>query len=1158
MDPSFVHLRVYSEYSLLESAARIEPLVKRAKGMGMTALALTDKSVMYGAIPFYQACRREGIKPVLGLEISVTNAPSLVRVPTREEAIFQLVLLAETLEGYRNLMRLASAAQLDGGDYRPRVTKEHLRRYAKGLIALSAAGDGEIGRLLLDGREEEARLAAAKFVEIYGRDSFFLEIQDHLLEDQKLLNQRMASLGRAAGISLAATNSVRYVDREQSETYEVLLCIGQGKTIDDPERERPKTREYSFKSPSEMSDLFAFTPEAIQNTVRIAERCTVELPLGSPILPRFPIKEKRADEYLRERCYDGLKSRYGEQISAAHEERLDYELGVIERMGFSDYFLIVWDFICYAREKGIAVGPGRGSAAGSLVAYVLYITDIDPLKYKLLFERFLNPERISMPDIDIDFSYDRRDEVIAYVVNKYGTDRVAQIITFGTMAARAAIRDVGRVLNMAPAVVGRIAKLIPAEPGMTLDKAVKKSAELRQILEQNMQAEKLFRLARAVEGMPRHASTHAAGIVISRDSLTEHVPLQEGHDGHSLTQYSMEQLEEIGLLKMDFLGLRNLTLLEHAVELVLEQEGKQISLQDIPLDDAPTYRLLSEADTTGVFQLESGGMRHVLRIVKPSIFEDIVAVLALFRPGPMEFIPDFAAAKHGKRRVEYLHPILEPILKDTYGYILYQEQIMQIASAVAGFTLGEADILRRAVSKKKKELLAEQREKFVAGCLNQGHDEALGNQLYDWIVRFADYGFNRSHSAAYGVLSYRMAYIKANHPLSFMAALLTMVMGSADKTAEYVEECRRKSIAVLAPDINKSQVAFTVENGAIRFGLGAVKNVGVQAVRHLIEERKNGPFTSLPDMCLRIDARVVNRRVLESLILCGALDSLPGHRAAFLASLDQLTDWAGRVKKEKAENQIVLFQGESKNALPPEIMGFLTPYTKGELLEQERELLGMYLSGHPLEPYTGLLEHPSITPIHLVRESKQNQAIRIAGLIAEAKRITTKKGEPMAFLTLEDKHARIEVVAFPRVFESGMALIKKDKFVIIEGRVDRQNGENDIKFIANRLFDGDGEGMPHTSMKQQTSPVPDTVSKNPEQVVYIKVERELEEDVDGLTELKGILLQTEGNSPVMLYYAASKRTVQLKEDYCISPNGEIVRKIEKIVGSGGIIIKNRA
>jgi DNA polymerase-3 subunit alpha len=1138
---SFVHLHVHSEYSLLQSTARILPLVRRAKEMGMDALAITDSMAMYGVIPFYKACKEEGIKPILGARLQVADLPEDGEW-SRDEKGYTLVLLAKNIEGYRNIMRLLSQAHLESR-YNPLLAKEKLRGQTRGIIALSGAQEGEIGALLHTGEIERAVEIAKEYAGLFDDQSFFLEIQDHLLEEQKIINQRTVDVSRMTNIPLVATNNVRYLQEEDAEVFDVLLCIGEGKTVDDTERTVFKTREYYLKNEEEMNELFIFLPEAIHNTIRIAQQCNVELPLGDSILPRFPLPEgQTADRYLQKVCEEGLVLRYGPHADETIRKRLDYELGVISRMGFSDYFLIVWDFIRYARERGITVGPGRGSAAGSLVAYVLQITNIDPVKYKLLFERFLNPERVSMPDIDIDFSYERRDEVIDYVVRKYGMDHVAQIITFGTMAARAAVRDVGRALDLPLSTVDRIAKMIPAEPGITLERALKKNKALRQFVEESPQAEKLMKLARAVEGLPRHASTHAAGVVISRDPLTDYVPLQQGHDGHALTQYAMETLEDVGLLKMDFLGLKNLTLLEHTIRLVREQEGIELNLAALPLDDERTYRMLAEADTAGIFQLESSGMRHVLREVKPSTFEDIVAVLALFRPGPMEFIPDFAAAKHGKKSVTYLHPVLEPILKDTYGFILYQEQIMQIASTVAGFTLGEADILRRAVSKKKRELLQEQREKFVAGALEQGYDEELGNRLYDMIVRFADYGFNRSHSAAYAMIAYHMAYVKANHPVAFLTALLSMAQGSIEKVAEYVEECKRRSIPVLGPDINYSAVDFTIEDGNIRFGLAAIKNVGVQAIRRILEEREKRPFTDFPDFCLRVDQRVCNRRVLEALIRSGAMDGLYSNRAALLASLDEVVDWAQRTRRQSEDGQIDFLTEGQEKAKTPHVAREIADFEPKEKLLQEKELLGLYLSGHPLDEYQDVCRYFDFLPLSQLREKKDKQQVRIAGMVSGIRSITTRNGQPMAFVQFEDQTSRVEVVIFPGVYNRVLSRLEKGKLLAIEGRVNFQGEE--VKCAANRIKELS------ELKKAMTQP-----ERAP--AVFVKIEAAVEADVTRLQNLQRILREAPGESPVILYYAAKRQSVQLAQEYNINATEEIIRKIEKIVGDGFVIIKKR-
>lgn len=1137
---TFVHLHVHSEYSLLESTARVESLVSRAQELGMSALAITDTSVMYGVIPFYKACRKAGIQPIIGVQITVLPGEEWKPGDGHE-----LILLAETLEGYRSIMRLLSIAHISG--YRsPAIPESRLVEFAGGIIVLSGGSRGLISKLLAAGDTAEATAVAQRYEAWFGAGNFYLEIQDHLLEEQKIVNYRLTELSRLTKIPLVATNDVRYVNAEDAAAFDVLLCIGQGKTVTDDSRERYLTREYYLKSPAEMSELFVFLTEALENTVRIAKRCQVEISLGETILPKFqtPVGMS-AVEYLRERCEEGMRERYGMQPSGQVQERLAYELDVINRMGFADYFLIVWDFIRFAREQGIAVGPGRGSAAGSLVAYVLRITDIDPVHYHLLFERFLNPERISMPDIDVDFSYDRRDEVIAYVAEKYGTDRVAQIVTFGTLAARAAVRDVGRALGLPNAMVDKVAKLIPNELGITLRGAIEKTNALRTMMDEHPQVAKLLSWAQALEGLPRHASTHAAGVVISREPLTQYVPLQEGNGGIALTQYAMESLEAVGLLKMDFLGLRNLTLLEQVVQMIEEQEGVALDLTAIPLNDVRTYEMLATADTAGVFQLESSGMRHALRIVKPSEFEDIVAVLALFRPGPMEFIPDFAAAKHGERAVVYLHPVLKPILQHTYGYILYQEQIMQIASAVAGFTLGEADLLRRAVSKKKRELLAEQRTAFVAGAVRNGYEEKLANELYDLIVRFADYGFNRSHSAAYALISYRMAYVKANYPVVFLAALLTMVQGNMDKVAEYIEECRRRAISVLPPDVNRSGSGFRVENGGIRFGLTAIKNVGVQAIRHILAEREKGEFTSLVDICSRLDPRVCNRRVLEALVRSGALDCLPGHRAALAAGLEEALEWSGRRRRlvEAGEQMNLLGTADEQDAdLPPDLPD-VPPWTRQELLEQEKELLGLHLSGHPLDEYRELCLHLSITPLHQLMDIPNKKSIRLAGIVTSIRRITTKKGQPMAFIQLEDWRSRIEIVVFPGVYHQAMSVLERGEVLLVEGKIERQG--NEIKCIADHIAKlTDVAAHMHANSPEQ-------------QTIFIKITPEMEAEPSRMIKLRDQLREHPGDACVLLYYAASKRTVRLADAYKISITSEIIRNIEKIVGKGLVVVKTR-
>ncbi|WPS88716.1 DNA polymerase III subunit alpha [Brevibacillus halotolerans] len=1145
MTASFVHLHVHSEFSLLDGAARIDQLVQKAAELKMPALAITDHANLYGVIPFYKACLEKGIKPIIGMEIYLIDGDLRDRVTRQTKAPYHLTLLAENEQGYKNLIQLSTIAHTEGYQILPRINQERLKRYANGLIALSGCTEGEINQLLLEGDIEAARQAASWYADVFGPQRFYLELQDHGTEKERRLNQRILRLHETTHIPLVVTNNVHYVEKQEAELHDVLLAIGQGATITDTNRSRYETEEYYLKSAEEMAGLFVYAKEGLQNTLRIAERCQVEIQLDQHILPRFPLPEGvEAEQYLRQICEEGCVKRYG-ALHAEVQERLDYELSVITGTGFTDYFLIVWDFMKYAHEQKIATGPGRGSAAGSLVAYALSITNVDPLAHDLLFERFLNPERITMPDIDIDFAVERRDEVIHYVADRYGHDRVAQIITFGTLAARAAVRDVGRALGLSLALVDRVAKMIPQSPSMTFDKAFKLNPDLERLTEENRDVAKLIQLGRGLEGLPRHASTHAAGVVISREPLTEYVPLQEGSEGLLLTQFPMDILEQVGLLKMDFLGLRNLTIIQETLK-EMNRQGIPLSLDSLPMEDAKSFAMLTRGDTTGVFQLESAGIRNVLRDLKPTCLGDIVAVLALYRPGPMEIIPDYIKAKHGKTPVHYAHPDLEAILQETHGFIIYQEQIMQISSKMAGFTLGEADILRRAVGKKKRELLMEQREKFVAGSIAQGYEEQLANEVYDLIVKFADYGFNKAHSVAYAIIAYQMAYLKANHSLAFMASLLSMSIGSQGRIAEYVEEAKRLRLTVLPPCVNASEALFSVEpdKQAIRFGLAAVKNVGYGAIESIVKERIKAPFSDLVDFCSRVDSRLVNRRVIESLIICGALDSLPGHRAQLLLMLDEAMDKGGTRRKDKEAAQLNLFAFTSEagsddkgNQPEPEKIEYpeVPPFSHIQSLKEEKELLGVYLSGHPLDPYSYLTQHKEVTMIPDMDDLPHQHVVKIVGMITEAKRIQTKKGDPMAFLQVEDKTAQVEVVVFPKIFQTAQTFLYKEAIVVIEGRIDRQG--DTPKLIANRIWDG--KALPKPQM---------------ESVLFIKISPEHERG-DTLVRLKELFTKHSGMTPVLLYYEQKKQILRLPNEYRVEANIEILEKMKEIVGDECVIQK---
>ncbi|RKP54951.1 DNA polymerase III subunit alpha [Cohnella endophytica] len=1201
----FVHLHVHSEYSLLDGAARIKEMAAKAAELGMKSLALTDHGVMYGAVPFYKACLEHGIKPIIGMEAYMTGGSRHERQSRKEQPIYHLTLLAKNETGYRNLMKLTSIGHLEGFYYRPRIDFEVLTEYAEGLVCLSGCMSSELSRKLMDDDYEAAKETASRYRQLFG-DDYYLEIQDHGILEQKKLTANVIKLSEELGIPLVATNDSHYVGDDDHSLQDVLLCIGTGKTIDDPDRFKISTNQLFLKTGDEMAGLFRHVPEAIANTVKIADSISLELEFGKHILPAFsPLPEgQSAASYLKELCGKGLLARYRSlpeweepAFRKVAEDRLNYELRVIGEMGFDDYFLIVWDFIRFAHENGIVTGPGRGSSAGSLVAYSLRITDVDPIKHKLLFERFLNPERVTMPDIDIDFSDERRDEVIRYVVAKYGAEHVAQIITFGTLAARAAVRDVGRVLNLPFGDVDKTAKLIPAAPGMSIERAMKESSEFKALAEGGTRAAELIAMARRVEGMPRHASTHAAGVVISSDPLTDYVPLQEGTDGVPLTQYSMENLEAVGLLKMDFLGLRTLSIIERSLASIKEQTGRELRWEEVSYEDGPTYELLGRGDTTGIFQLESTGVRRVLKEMKPNSFEDIVSVLALYRPGPMEFIPQFIRAKHGLVEVEYPHRNLEPILSDTYGIIVYQEQIMQIASTMAGFTLGEADLLRRAVSKKKREVLDEQRKFFVKGSLTLGYDEETANGVYDLIVRFADYGFPRAHAAAYAVLAFQTSYLKAHYPVAFMASMLTSVVGNQRKTAEYVDECRRMGIPVRKPDVNESGVLFTpilpsgsdedsdnANVGAIRFGLAGVKNVGTQAIDSILKERQDGPFESLSDFCRRVDPRVCNKRVVESLVQAGALESLPGHRSQQLAALEPTLAAAAAWRKEREELQIELFDFEESPNWNIELPN-VPPYSQTQMLELERELMGLYLSGHPLDAYDELMEELRLDRLVDIADSADGATVFTAGMIVSLKPFVTKKGQAMAFLEIEDRIMGAELVAFPTVWSKAAAIAKKGALILVRAKV--QQGDEDYKLLADDIFPLDAADlrsqverlrrfvqgglrsgyassnasqgyksrMPSTRPqavsqsqppKQETPPVP--------QRVYIRIDEPHEKPAT-LIRLKLLLKSHPGELPTVLRYERERRTVALSDEYKVDPTPELVEEMEKLLGTGSIRAK---
>jgi DNA polymerase-3 subunit alpha len=1132
----FIHLHVHTEYSLLDGASRISDLVTKAARLEMPALAITDHGAMYGVIDFYKACRKQGIKPILGCEVYVAPRSMRDREPRVDDNWFHLVLLAETQEGYRNLMALVSEAYLHGFYYKPRVDRELLTRYSKGLIALSGCIAGEIPTHLLQGDWVGAREVALSYREIFGPDGFFLELQDHGMAEEEEVNGKLIGLGRELGIPLVASNDVHYVEKGNARAHDVLLCIQTGKTMEDTNRLRFPSDEFYLKTGEEMAALFSEVPEALTNTRAIAERCQVELEFGSLHLPHFPVPGGNpANKYLEELCRGGVRERYA-TVSPTMEERLQYELGVINRMGYASYFLIVWDLIRFARERGILVGPGRGSAAGSLVAYCLGITNVDPLAHGLLFERFLNPERVSMPDIDIDFCDDRRSEIIDYVVERYGVDRVAQIITFGTLAARGAIRDVGRVYGFPYGEVDRLANLVPMEPGMTIAKALEVNRELADLVAEDPALGRLLETARSLEGLPRHASVHAAGVVIAKEPLTQYVPLQKTSDGVVTTQFPWETIEELGLLKMDFLGLRTLTVIQNAIEIVAASRGVKVELDKIPLNDKKTFSLLQEGDTTGVFQLESVGMRSLIKEMQPTSLADIVALVALYRPGPLGsgMVEDYIARKHRRKEVEYLHPTLEPILAETHGIILYQEQVMQIASDLAGFSLGQADLLRRAMGKKKPEVIAAQREQFMAGAAGKGVPADAAGRIFDLMAHFAGYGFNKSHSAAYALVAYQTAYLKANYPVEYMAALISSVMENTDKVALYIEECRRMGIEILPPDINESMVDFSVIGGKIRFGLAAVKNVGRGAIENIIATRKEGGnFVSLTDFCRRVDLRVVNKKVLESLIKCGAFGSLGLFRARMLAGLDEILETAQRYQQEKLSGQHSLLEllgpdKESQEDKLPQVPEFAAD----RLLALEKETVGLYISGHPLAPYSQFLREHTVSSKEL-QELGDGDRVILGGILVTGKQILTRKGEPMLFATLEDLTGTVEVVIFPRLFSENRSLLVEDTCLLIEGMVNWQ--ETEVKVIANRI----------SALESQRQ-------GKGAKALYLRLPSREEAALD---QVFALLRQNPGSNPVYIYFRKERALHRVPDHLAVELRGELVEALESCLGPGEVAVK---
>ena len=1132
----FTHLHVHTEYSLLDGASKIPELVAYAKELGMDSLAITDHGVMYGAVEFYQECTKAGIKPIIGCEVYLAKGSHL---DMTEKTRYHLILLAENDIGYHNLMRIVSKGQLEGFYYKPRVDKDILRTYSEGIICLSACIAGEVPRLINSGNMDGARRCVQEYIDIFGKDNYFLEIQNHDIPEEKTAAEGLRQLAQEFGIGLVATNDLHYVRREDAEAQDVLLCIQTTSNVDDPGRMRFPNDSFYLKSAEEMAELFGGYPEALENTCRIADRCNVKLEFGHLLLPEFPVPDGfDAVSYLRHLCEEALPERY-EVVDETVRKRLDFELDIINTMGYACYFLIVWDFINYCRSHDIPVGPGRGSAAGSIVAYLLRITNIEPLRYHLLFERFLNPERVSMPDIDTDFCYVKRNQVLDYVVRRYGQERVSQIITFGTLQARAAVRDVGKALGMSYTSVDEVAKMIPRELGITLDKALKSSNDFKRAYESRPEVKKLVDLARSVEGLPRNAGTHAAGVIIAPRDLRDYVPLQQGSDSGVITQYDKNKVEELGLLKMDFLGLRTLTVIGDCIQFIKETTGEIVDIDNIPLHDKETCEMLCRGETACVFQLESAGITKLVMDLAPESFEDLIPLVALYRPGPLGtgMAEDFIAGRHGQRTAEVLHPLMEPILEDTYGVILYQEQVMQITSALAGFTLGQADILRRAMGKKKAKELDSMRASFIEGA-KRLHDipEELSDRIFSLLQHFAGYGFNKSHSVAYALVAYETAYLKAHWRAQYYAAFLNSVIGDSDKLSWYISVCKNDNIKILAPDVNESGRDFTVlPNKTIRFGLAGIKSTGGAAVEAIISARsEGGPFTSLTDFCCRVNMRVVNKRVVEHLIKSGAMDSFGARRSQLLAVLDQAIDLGAACQRDRANGQLGLFGDDQTFGMEEIRLPQLPEIPKQTLLQYEKELLGFYVTDHPLSEYKEVMQR--FMPLHqFIGETQvqDNQFVRVAGIISGCTIKTTKSGDTMALLTLEDFTGRFPVIVFPKSYQACIRDVFEDNVVSIDGRFSVD--ERESKIIAMSVH---------------------SLSSKPPTELMLRIEAHLENPLVQ-RELMQLFQKYKGEDVVYLKLMGSRKIIKTTADFWVNSEAPgFAEDIVKILGEGCVTRKN--
>ena len=1174
---SFTHLHVHTEYSLLDGSSKIKEITKRAAELGMDSLAITDHGVMYGVIDFYKAAKEAGIKPVLGCEVYVAPGSRFDKeAGTGEDKYNHLVLLAENNTGYQNLMKIVSRGFTEGFYYKPRVDKELLREFHEGIIATSACLAGEVQRYLARGMYEEAKRVALYYQDIFGKDNFFLELQDHGIAEQHYVNPQLLRMSEETGIELICTNDVHYTYADDADAHDILLCIQTGKKVTDENRMRYTGGQYYLKSPEEMAELFKYAPQALANTEKIAKRCNVEIEFGVTKLPRFAVPEGFTSwTYLNYLCYEGLKKRYPEQaadisveefVRLAEEEsvedrkdvvikiaedtnnifqRLAYELSVIYSMGYVDYFLIVWDYINFAKRHDIPVGPGRGSAAGSIVSYCLEITDLDPIKYSLIFERFLNPERVSMPDIDVDFCYERRQEVIDYVVEKYGKDCVSQIVTFGTMAARAVIKDVGRVLDLPYAMVDNIAKMVPREIGITIDKALAENPDLKSEYENNEVVKDLIDKSKRLEGLPRHASMHAAGVLICGKPVEDYVPLSTGSDGAVVAQFVMTTLEELGLLKMDFLGLRTLTVIKDAENLI-KKHNKGFSIHDIDYSDKGVFDAISTGKCDGIFQLESAGMKSFMKELKPRSLEDLIAGISLYRPGPMDFIPQYIKGKNNQDSVTYACPQLEAILKPTYGCIVYQEQVMQIVRDLAGYSWGRSDLVRRAMSKKKAYVMEQERKNFiygnpdegVKGCVNNGIDEKVAGKIYDDMIDFAKYAFNKSHAACYAVVSFQTAYLKTYYPVEFMAALMTSVIDNTSKVAGYIYACKQMNIGILPPDVNESQMEFTVENGKIRFAMAAIKSLGRPTIQAILKERgENGSFVSMQDFVTRM-SHALNKRAIENFVKAGAFDTFGHTRKSMMIVSESMLDSAIKHNKDSMTGQMSLFDfaaEEDKKAFEIRIPD-VAEYTKEELLGYEKEILGVYVSGHPLDEYTGMV-NKYITNVssdfevddELGETKARDGAIAtIGGLITEKTIKTTKKGQLMAFLTVEDVVGTVEVVVFPNSFTANRVVIDHAEKVFVTGKVQANVDEN-AKLICDKVVD-------FASIPRK---------------LWIRF-ASLSDYEDKKDELYGILYNSDGKDTVVIYCTKENKRLTLPASRTIRVDSELIQKLQAMYGEKNV------